>query len=230
MSGPRPMSSNAAASSSANMSGAARRFLRHQSSIVRMWPSASGVVRTGRLTVGGATRPRSRTRASDVQPQPTPTMLTARREGLGVPSQSGRPPRRRPPTPPPCRPAGLWAHLRADVRSGHALSGESCLHSTAARRREQVPDRDDIDVPCFQGPSPSFDTDRPCSADAVSDRHIATTHYPTGRPVTRRCSIRSFPHNCGASSAQNNRCQFWLRYSQTRVVQSTRWQPPNGLN
>ena len=42
------MISNAAASSPANMSGAAWRFLRRQSSIVRIWLSASGVVRNAR--------------------------------------------------------------------------------------------------------------------------------------------------------------------------------------
>src|SRR5215831_21152243 len=56
MYGACPRSSNAAVSSSAKRSGAALRFFRHQLSITRICESASGVVRTGRVTAVGATR------------------------------------------------------------------------------------------------------------------------------------------------------------------------------
>ena len=54
--GATPITSNEAVSSWKKRSGAAFRLLRHQSSIAPIWTSASGVVRTGRLTAAGAVR------------------------------------------------------------------------------------------------------------------------------------------------------------------------------
>lgn len=56
--------------------GEAVRFLRHQSSITRICESASGVVRTGRLTAGGATRPEFPWLAEDDLPQRISMMPT----------------------------------------------------------------------------------------------------------------------------------------------------------
>jgi hypothetical protein len=56
MCGACPRMSHVAASSLMNRSGEAVRFRRHQFSISRICASASGVVRTGRLTAAGAVR------------------------------------------------------------------------------------------------------------------------------------------------------------------------------
>ncbi|MFO0702109.1 MAG: hypothetical protein U0236_23090, partial [Nitrospira sp.] len=75
-----------------------RRPERHHSPMARIWSSASGVVRTGRLTsTGGAARPQLPRRAEDGRPRPIPMTLTplhAERAGRLL---SGRRPRRQVP-------------------------------------------------------------------------------------------------------------------------------------
>ena len=84
MSGVRPMTLNADSSSSANMSGDAPRLARHQRSISRIWTSASGVVRTGRLTAADGVRPESLTRDEDGPLPPIPTTPTALHQGRAL--------------------------------------------------------------------------------------------------------------------------------------------------
>ena len=87
MYGACPRSSNAAVSSSANRSGAALRFFRHQLSITRICESASGVVRTGRVTAVGATRLEFSWLSGDDPLRRTATKPTVSRAGRGAPRQ-----------------------------------------------------------------------------------------------------------------------------------------------
>lgn len=84
MCGASPMMLKEAVSSSRNKSGDERRFVRHQSSISRIWVSASGVVPTGRLTAADATRPEWRMLAAADPPQPTSRMPIALHAGRGA--------------------------------------------------------------------------------------------------------------------------------------------------
>ena len=73
------------ASSSVNRFGEVVRFSRHQLSIMRICASASGVIRTSRLTAAGAALPEFPRQAEDYLPRPisrTPTALRARRVAL----------------------------------------------------------------------------------------------------------------------------------------------------
>ena len=76
------MISNDAVSSSRNSSGEARRFLRHQLSTSRICASASGVVRTGKLTGADAVRPESPMLDKDDPPRLMSRTRTARLQGL----------------------------------------------------------------------------------------------------------------------------------------------------
>src|SRR6266849_8886447 len=104
------MMSNDAASSSANRFGAAARFVRHQLSTSRIWSSASGVVRTGRLTGACAIRPRSPTLGEDGRPQLISRISTALRAKRATPHH-------------PLHRAKV--HARGDVRRTRSLDWSS---------------------------------------------------------------------------------------------------------
>ena len=125
------MTSNEAVSSWRKRSGAAFRLWRHQSSIAPIWTSASGVVRTGRLTAAGAVR-RESPMLDEAGPLPrTPRTRREPRAGRGARRPSDRHSRHRPRDRWSSLPAGWSAHRGPVARSRRVLEEGSYGYCTA---------------------------------------------------------------------------------------------------
>jgi hypothetical protein len=200
-------------------SGAVGRLMRHHSSISRICASASGVVRTDRLTDGGAVRPELRKLPGADPPQRTSMRRTVRRGVRDAPPRSGHRLRHQRPGRPPSHRATSSARQERAAPSRHARGRDSCRFCTAFPPARQASRGAPKPVDLFK---PNALTQTPRDSTRLKAGNIRSRREDGIRATGRRADPCVSPRSSASRHLRRRRdAAFRGRQVQTSSVHAT---------